>query len=213
MDDVVANAQAAAATPADGPPAEQQDTRPYPVRWAEAKQAETDTARTAAVEKLSPVEQKIATLRKHPAFYDKNHPDNAKVMAEYRKALAEGDTPEERQTLVDSGVKGAREVFSLDVPRDIAVLGKDVAAVYEEQYANHEAELLRHARSEGWDKSLASDLRDYGVRLGIAIGDRGTPMTVDEVAEFKRTFNGRLTETQQDRLLKWFQQNVVGGAP
>jgi hypothetical protein len=177
---------------------------PDAVAAEEQKKTEADAA-------LSPAEKKISELRKSDAFWFKNHPDHAKVMQEYRAALVAAETPEEQQALVAGGIEGVRRAVGLDAPQDIVTLGKDSATAYRESYAGHEATLLLQARAEGWDTKLAGDLRDHGVRLGLEIGARGTPMTADEVAAFKHKFRGRLTEAQADRLIQWFQQSVVGG--
>jgi hypothetical protein len=235
---VIANAQHAANTPASGPPpaappaattpVQERRQQPPPTHEQlkaaaaarfEANQKErADAAVKAAAErervaaeKLSPAEQRVKKANANPALWDPKAEGHDAARQELRAALAAGDSQEERQRLVEGGVKSAREVFTLDAPMDILTLGKEAAENYDQNFSDHEAALLRHARAEGWDRSLASDLRDHGVRLGLEISERGTSMTADEVAQFKAKFKGRLTEAQQTQLLTWFRQNVVGG--
>jgi hypothetical protein len=179
---------------------------------AEAPKPEAPKPEAPKPPEPSPAEKKIAALRRHPSFYDQRHPDHRKTMVEYRAAIAAGDTPEERQALVDGGIEAARSLFALDVPREIAVMGREIAARYDEGFSEHEADLLRHARAEGWDRKLAGDLRDYGVRLGLEIASRGTQMTDAEVADFQRKFKGKISEAQATQLVSWFKARVVGGA-
>ena len=68
---------------------------------------------------------------------------------ELKKWLVSEESPEERQALVDEGAKGARAIYGLDVPRNIEVLCKEAVTTYSADYEDHEADLLRHTRSEG----------------------------------------------------------------
>jgi hypothetical protein len=183
---------------------------------APEERAAENLKRNEAEAKITPSEARRRELndpKNEAGIYSKDPAKQRAAMVELKKILAAGDTPEERAALVESGIEGARGLYGFTAPPEyIATFGKDVVKNYEENFSGHEAELLRHARVEAWDKSLVSDLREYGVRLGVEISARQTGMTADEVAEFKAKFKGRLTAAQADQLIAWFQARVVGGA-
>jgi len=174
--------------------------------------AKQDQAKTEAEAKLSPAERRRQELTKELTTGKLTDAERAAKSEELRRLLAASDTKEEREALVAEGVTGARALFGLEAPRDVTALGKDAAAAYEEGFADHEADLLRHARAEGWDKKLAGDIREHGVRLGMEIAARGTGMTAGEEQAFRDAFKDRLSKAQQDQLVGWFKKDVIGAA-
>ena len=238
-DPIIEQAQRAAETPADGPPhdrgnleSNRRDTlesnrilltrhaiaqKPGSPEHASAMEAlkanlaYQDGVAPPAVKVQSPGEDKIGEIRKRPEFWDKMRKDHAKTMAEFRAAVANADTPEERQRLVDADISDVRELYGFQVPKIIAAGGHEAVQDFEQNYQDHDRDFLLHARSEGWDKPLVNELREYGVKLAMDISGRsGSGMSAADVDEFKEHFRGKLTKGQADQLLTWFRKNVVG---
>jgi len=222
------NAMTAAATPADGPPDAREarraelskpgdtgiwstDPAKQAAARAELKQLfrapESIAAEADAAAKATPAQKELAELRNNPKLYDKHDPEQPKLAQRLKQLLAAEDTPDERQSLVDSGIEGARRLYNLDPP---AAILKHQQAAYEERFSGHEQDLLLYARSEGLDTQTVADLRDYGVEMGMRLD--GQRMTADDEAAFRKAFTGRLSKDQVDLLVKFWKLQVEGGA-
>src|SRR5262245_8522192 len=129
------------------------------------------------------------------------------MMTLYRSLVARGETPAEREAILESGVVGAREHYGLDIPKAIPKFQHEE---YESAWSSHEGDFLHSARIEGFDKATAGALRDYGIDLGLRIAERGTGLKPEEAEAVGERLKG-LSKAQQDLLLTWFKEYVVGG--
>jgi hypothetical protein len=229
QDQIIANAAAAAATPATGPTIDAVEQQRLEItkhpdwfgggpekpkllermrRLTSAPEviAAEDQAKADAAAKLTPAQKELADLRNNPKLYDKHDPEQPKLAQRLKQLLAAEDTTEERQALADSGIEGARRLFNLDPP---AAILKHQQADYEERFAGHEQDLLLYARSEGLDTKTVTELRDYGVEMGVRLD--GQRMSADDEAAFRKAFTGRLSKDQQDLLVKFWKVQVEGG--
>jgi hypothetical protein len=231
-DQVIEQAQRSAATPADGAPAERNVEQQRMALQADLfgsdagkkaaaltqlqrltadpeTVAKADKAKAEAEAKVTPAEARIKKANQNPALWDKNHKDHAAAVKELKSAIAAADAPEDRDALVAGGITAALNIYGLSVPQDIANMGKDAVAAYEENYSQWESDFLIEARDHGLDNKLVGQLRDAGVKLGLQVD--GTPLSDETVAEALKPFAGQLT-TKQITALKAYWRRIEGGA-
>jgi len=196
-DPVIAQAAAAAATPADGPPAPVDVFKAY----AEQKAQETAAADKARYEKMSPAERHIETIRKHPAFFDFNDPRRDELMRNYRIALENAATPEEQAAAADVTLNEAREFYDVPPP----TLPSNIE--YSE-YEPWERDALVMFRQEGFDSKTARGLRDLGVKLALQVD--GAPLA-DDVIDYELKKFTSLTSAQRTALKAYWRLIEGGG--
>jgi hypothetical protein len=233
MSDVIENAQNAVNTPASGPPpvdaAEQRrqdlnrpgdegiwSTDPIKQRRAvdelkalarspEAVAAE-DQKRAEATAKLSPAEQTIATLRKHPAFYDQKHAEHGEIQRQYRSAIFAGMTDEERTNLADAPASEIRAMYGVKDPREI------LQPSQRDQWNGdeHQVEAVLFLAREGVDGSVIQEMSEHAIKRISAYG--GERLPDHEIERFVAKYKGKVSEGTLKTLVQWFRTEVEDGA-
>jgi hypothetical protein len=229
--EIIDNASAAAAQPADAAPdvreQRRQEIMKSPDYWNDGPKtralrdemkritsdpsvvAQQDQRKTEAEAKLSPAEQRIKKANANPALWDPKHPDHEAARKELREAVAAGATPEEQQAMKDAPLEEHRSAFGLTAP-DEWVLPKANQEEYEQEYGGHEQDFLLAARQHGLDSKLVGELRDVGIR--IAIEAEGRPVSDETWAVMEKRFAGRITASQFKALKAWWRGSVEKGA-
>jgi hypothetical protein len=169
--------------------------------------AREDAQRVEREAKVPASEKRRQEITRRLISDDLKKDERERLTRELRELVASQDTPEERERLVESGIKGARQLYNLAPPPEVPAFQLQQ---YEEEYSGHEQDLLLWSRSEGLAANTVKDLRDYGVKLGVSL--EGKRMSDDDVKEFKTKFASRLTPSQSDLLLRWWRTEVEGGA-
>ena len=85
--------------------------------------AKQDATRADATPKLSATERELAELRNNPKLYDKNDPEQPKLVQRLKQLIAASDTPAERAAIEGADLTDHRAVYGLQEP-DEAVLPK-----------------------------------------------------------------------------------------
>jgi hypothetical protein len=162
-DDIIANAQAAAQTPANGAPVpEPQQTAPQSAAAA-----------------------RVAELNKpgDEGIFSRDLAKQKEAMVQLKAALAAAETNDEKSIRSSLTVAERREEFGVEPP----MLPKPWLDEYNADYQSHENSLYDLAHSTGMGASQVRSLRDLGVTLGQRVLDTQAPIPEADLAvEFAR---------------------------
>ena len=128
--------------------------------------------------------------------------ERAAALGELRQLLAED--PEAAAKRAAASPDDLRAQLGLDSPKLLTAWSK-------ENY-NHDAEavFLSGAIANGYEPSLARELRDYYVHVGQGAAFGG--ITDEAVADFHRQFEGRVSKEHRDELVAWAKAGFSGVA-
>jgi hypothetical protein len=159
-DQIVQNAQATAATPANNPPAPVEDKQ-------------------AAEAAMTPGQRRVAELNKasDDGIYSKDPTRQKAAMAELRALLAAQETPDEQAARADLTVAERREQYGVQPPS----LPKPWADEYASDFASWEVPLYDVAHEHGLAAEQVCGLRDAAVDLGQVVGDTGRPASEEDL--------------------------------
>jgi hypothetical protein len=184
-DAIIANAQAAAATPASGPPdaaiaaAQTKLNEMTGGRYAktlEARAAAEAAPKPAAPDAQEQRRQEITKLLVTKQF--KNDDEKAALTRELKQIVAGQETADEKAQRESKTLEERREEFGIKAPSRLH--GHEVEA-YVTDYGAWEGSLFDVARTEGLSGPVVGHLRDAAIDLGRVVGDRGTPATKEEL--------------------------------
>jgi hypothetical protein len=216
-DPIIANAAAAAASPADGPPPErtaiQQTYEQLRAAAAERfEQGQRERAQVAAQTKtdaaLSPVERVIAKLRAHPAFYDAKHAEHGDVMRQYHAALANDPADPaylDADTVAAQDVAqwstSLRERFGIEPPE---LHGLERGPDYDLHSGNALAYLAREGVEASVVGGLYTDFHDEATLGGGVLDDAA-------IERLAKRWGPKLGKAATERLTRWYREEVLGG--
>jgi hypothetical protein len=205
-DNIITNAQHAANTPANDPPAEVHARPGIGEQIRLDRERAERTAKAGTEPQMTPAEQRVKAANSNPALWDPKHKDHEAARKELREAIAAAATPEEKQAMAEAPLGEHREAFGLQPPD----LPPSVLAVYEESFSDWERDFLHDARAAGLSSDLVRALRDEGIRLGMQVD--GKPLSDGVVDGALRKYAGRLTATQAKALKAYWRRIEGGGA-
>jgi hypothetical protein len=225
-DAIIQNAQAAAETPASGPPtatapdateARRQEIMKEADYWKEGPKTRAlrdemrritsapDVVAAEDQKKAADLPERLRAANANPALWDPRHKDHEAARKELLAAVADAATPEEKQAIQSAPLEEHRTVFGITPPE---FLKGPLLDAYERDYHGHEHDFLVAARQHGLDNKLVGELRDYGIKMGMEAD--GGPVSEAQWAEFAKKFGGRLTGHQIAALRTWWRKSVEG---
>jgi hypothetical protein len=157
-DDIIANAQAAAQTPANGAPAPEQQQQ----------------------QQATPSQLRVAELNRpgEEGIYSKDPVKQKAAMIELRAAMAASESPEDRVMRADQTIEDKRSQFGVPPP----TLPPIHMAEYMADYQAHEGDFYDLAHASGLEARQVRGLRDAGIELGQRVGASGQPASEADLA-------------------------------
>lgn len=212
-DTVIENAQEAANNPANGSPDEraaieqqqqQTDTRSYKQKWDDERAAEKATADQTAQAKMSPAEKRLADLRSRPEFFNAKDAKHPATMVEYRAAMFEAQTAEEKAKLVEAPAAEIRCTFGVMDPAEYLTPGMADRWIGDEQHA----EAILFMAREGVAPAVMAEMSEYAISKLAAYN--GEPLPQVEIEQFVKRYTGKVPPAVLEKLVKWYSSEVVG---
>jgi hypothetical protein len=204
MDEQIQNAQAAAASPANGAPAAREALAQQNAQHAQivddggvaagrqklagmlgidvaeldkrsaARDARTTAKSSAPTAAPSELEARRLALTKELTSSKLTSAERAEKMRELRQVLAAGETEDEKAARGSLTLKERREAHGLSDPKQLVPWQ---VADYNENFSAHEVGLLDIAHEHGLDNKLTGAVRDAAIDLAFKVADSGKPLT------------------------------------